>query len=71
MPCYTANWSQIINILEANIDTGDPALFLVRSKMFPGYIFVDKVLPRTIIARLSMFIAKDLQYKIIEDKEKQ
>ena len=49
--------AQVAIISESNIDVNDPSMLGSRARNFPGFVFVDKLLPGSSVARLSIFIS--------------
>ena len=55
--------AHIAIISESNIDLNDPSMIESRARYFPDFVFIDKVLPGSTIARLSLFISKEIEHE--------
>ena len=49
--------AKIIFLSESNFDSSCPGQHLLRDKAFPGYVFEDKILSGSPIARISVLIS--------------
>ena len=61
--------AQLVIVSKSNYNTNDPSMLERGSRNFPRFLFIDKVLPGSTTARLSVFVAKELEHERMTDME--